>query len=982
MRNYIYSLCCLFFSCTLLAQPKLTPELYQDSLAQLTTLKEQQAVLMRYYQKSFAQAEPILPFWRNSSFQEAADWALVNLAFAYVSMEGKEIKGKKRYLTELKAFVLEQERWAEQEAAASLPYYYFADYYLGYLENRPVLEQKERLEKALNWLEKNPDRYSEKLKFSLYKEGAYFHFGLSNEAEISLKWAKQLAKLEQPNARFVAYSLMAQIYRKKGNFERTLEALAALDGEPLPAGVQAKNLASKGICYYELGQNEQALPLLKKASQLFTELGQKNSFFALEATAYLALLDEESSSNIQLTKLLLSYGGHAQFPLLKAHIHQLKKDKNIQGLEDLANNLAQARKQGAVFRELAKNQEVYIALGQAALSLNRADLAKPYFEEAIRFQTAGLGQKEGLAQLKGQEGLAILWGIYQTQKISSAPLLEQYHSCQMAISLAKELEKQLGSKGGKAALKAQTEKVYEAFIKTAMALDQAEKNPIYIQQAFIEIELAKGSWLLSSLRNKEAQQLGKISAELLAEERSLRQDISYYQAQFSRAKRKIDSLKAQKIQAVLFQKRQALDELLSQLAQKYPSYTKWQEELKQLDIKQLKEKLKTEKYSLLTYFMGPQNSYCFLLENEEIKLFNLGPTTNLREQLQDFQQLVQQPRESLKPFKNKFIRLAHKLYQQLIPQRPKYDLLISPHAELSQLAFSCLLPKAEEKPFSRLDYLIRSYAISYLYAANFYLQPAKKTSAKGFLAMAPSYQGQGQAIDRQALDWSQARKQLQPLAGATAELDFLETHFKGQFLRQEQANEQAFRQLAPQAQFIHLAMHAITDPMAPSYSALFFSKTQDSLQDDLLLAYELPSLQLAADLVVLSACQTAAGRYQIGEGAQSLGLGFRYAGAASTLSTLWEVNDESSRLLMELFYSYLQTGQRKDKALQAAQIRYLELVDQNEVAAQPFFWAAWWLSGNSNALELPQKTNYGPFVWAAVFALFLVFGWLIYQAKK
>lgn len=177
-------------------------------------------------------------------------------------------------------------------------------------------------------------------------------------------------------------------------------------------------------------------------------------------------------------------------------------------------------------------------------------------------------------------------------------------------------------------------------------------------------------------------------------------------------------------------------------------------------------------------------------------------------------------------------------------------------------------------------------------------------------------------------------------------------------------------------------MHAITDPMAPSYSALFFSKTQDSLQDDLLLAYELPSLQLAADLVVLSACQTAAGRYQIGEGAQSLGLGFRYAGAASTLSTLWEVNDESSRLLMELFYSYLQTGQRKDKALQAAQIRYLELVDQNEVAAQPFFWAAWWLSGNSNALELPQKTNYGPFVWAAVFALFLVFGWLIYQAKK
>ena len=298
MRNYIYSLCCLFFSCTLLAQ--------------LPTLKEQQAVLMRYYQKSFAQAELILPFWRNSSFQEAADMALLELAFAYVNMNRKKVKGKKHYLAELKAFILEQERWAKQEAAASLPYYYFADYYLGYLENRPVLEQKERLEKALNWLEKNADRYSENLKFSLYKEGAYFHFGLTNEAEISLKWAKQLAKLQLPKARFVAYSLMAQIYRKKGNFERTLEALATLDGEPLPAGAQAKNLASKGICYYELGQNQQALPLLKKASQLFEKLGQTNSFFALEATAYLALLgpcginhNSLISSNFQLNSIKL-----------------------------------------------------------------------------------------------------------------------------------------------------------------------------------------------------------------------------------------------------------------------------------------------------------------------------------------------------------------------------------------------------------------------------------------------------------------------------------------------------------------------------------------------------------------------------------------------------------------------------------------------------------------------------------------------------
>lgn len=979
MRNYIYSLCWLFLSLPLFAQSSVDWSVYRDSLAQTTTLEAQKQLMMRYYQASFAAAQAVDLSWQASEYQEAADLGVVSLAFTYLRVGANS--NRRRYIKELTVLIQDRIHWAEKEEPKRLPYYYLANYYLGYIKGLPMLNQKKQIDNALIWVEKNVEDYGELLKLLIYKEGAYFYFGLANEPETALKWAKKLALVQQPNAQNMAYSLMTQIYRKKGNYERTLEALAVLEGLPAPLVVRAKNLASRGICYYQLGQKEQALPYLKEATKQFEDLELSQSFFALETQAYLSLLDQDASFKLSLAEVVQK-SGHAQFPLLEAYIYKLKKNKDLEGIQNLATSLADARREKAPFRELAKNQEVYIALGEAALALDSAALALYYFEEALRYQTGGLEQQEGLNQLKGQEGLAILWGIYQAQKQTNAPLLQQYQSCQTAISLAKELEKQLGSKGGKAALREQTEKIYASFLETAIALEKAESNPMYIQQAFIEIELAKGSWLLSSLRNKEAQQLGNISAELLAEERSLRQDISYYQAQFSRAKRKSDSLSAHKMQAVLFQKRQALEDLLTQLAQKYPSYSSWQEELEQLDLAALQEKLAQNQQSLLAYFMGPKNSYCFLLDAGEIQLFSLGTTQILRKKLQKFRRLLQRPKEESKQFKIEFIQTAHALYQQLIPQAPKHDLLISPHAELAQLAFSSLLITDDKQAFSRLNYLIKQYAISYLYAANFYLQASPKKQNQGMLAMAPTYAGNGNALDRQALDWSQARTQLQPLAGAEAELDYLEQYFKGQFLRNTAANEQQFRALAPNARFIHLAMHAITDPMAPSYSALFFSETKDSLVDDLLLAYELPSLHLSADLVVLSACQTAAGRYQTGEGAQSLGLGFRYAGAASTVSTLWEVNDESSRLLMELFYSNLKAKQTKDKALQNAQLRYLELVDQKEVAAQPFFWAAWVLSGNNQAVDLPQKTNWTIYIWAIGTLLLLLLALGIYWRKK
>ncbi|MEZ4675179.1 MAG: CHAT domain-containing protein [Caldilineaceae bacterium] len=107
------------------------------------------------------------------------------------------------------------------------------------------------------------------------------------------------------------------------------------------------------------------------------------------------------------------------------------------------------------------------------------------------------------------------------------------------------------------------------------------------------------------------------------------------------------------------------------------------------------------------------------------------------------------------------------------------------------------------------------------------------------------------------------------------------------------------------------------------------------------------SLQTAASLVTLSACQT--GRSVIGGGDELLGLmrAFLAAGAASVVMSLWSVHDESTALLMQSFYQALLRGQSKQHALQQAQGH---LRTNDDRYAHPYFWAPFLLIGDAASL--------------------------------
>jgi CHAT domain-containing protein len=144
---------------------------------------------------------------------------------------------------------------------------------------------------------------------------------------------------------------------------------------------------------------------------------------------------------------------------------------------------------------------------------------------------------------------------------------------------------------------------------------------------------------------------------------------------------------------------------------------------------------------------------------------------------------------------------------------------------------------------------------------------------------------------------------------------------------------------APPARTVHIASHALFDARQPLDSRLILAPV-GALDTGELRVSDIYGLQLTADLVTLSACETGLGR--ITDGGEVIGMtrGFLYAGASSVVASLWQVPDDATATLMEGFYAKLPRQNKRD-ALRAAQ---LDLMRRGE---PPYAWASFYLSGST-----------------------------------
>lgn len=145
--------------------------------------------------------------------------------------------------------------------------------------------------------------------------------------------------------------------------------------------------------------------------------------------------------------------------------------------------------------------------------------------------------------------------------------------------------------------------------------------------------------------------------------------------------------------------------------------------------------------------------------------------------------------------------------------------------------------------------------------------------------------------------------------------------------------------------YIVFATHGYYDTELPCIREPILALTQANQPgaNGLLKMSEVTGLKLDADLVALTACQTALGRQIRGEGTTGMGWAFQYAGARSVLMTLWNVAEGPSVNLVERFFRHLKEGKSKLEALTLARGEL-----RQEGYQHPYYWAPFILVGETN----------------------------------
>ncbi|MEM7659343.1 MAG: CHAT domain-containing protein, partial [Bacteroidota bacterium] len=313
---------------------------------------------------------------------------------------------------------------------------------------------------------------------------------------------------------------------------------------------------------------------------------------------------------------------------------------------------------------------------------------------------------------------------------------------------------------------------------------------------------------------------------------------------------------------------------------------------------------------------------------------------------------------SLAEWKSTYAQLGHQLYQKLLgslaaslPER----LILLPDGALNLLPFEALLtePVPLDTYFAHFPYVLAKHSLSIAPSAHWWQSSQQRVPNyhgwPDLLSVAPTYPNDQVFPLPNHVQDSFA---FLALPFAEEEVDQLHLLIGGNKLKGEQATKSHFLQEVARYPLIHFAGHGWLEATDSRFSFLAFSPTTGEPEDALLYLSELSSHRLSAELVVLSACETGLGEIWQGEGVNSLSRAFLTSGANSVLTSLWSVSDQNTQHLMQTFYHHLKAGLPKDEALRLAKLKQIEA---NE---PPYFWAAFQLSGQERALDLPNRNKW------------------------
>lgn len=384
---------------------------------------------------------------------------------------------------------------------------------------------------------------------------------------------------------------------------------------------------------------------------------------------------------------------------------------------------------------------------------------------------------------------------------------------------------------------------------------------------------------------------------------------------------------------------------VKQLAKDYPKFYEVKFGTKVISLDEAKsEDAELFGKTSIHFFYGEENIYAITIYLQKAKLHQIGQTFSVEKEIRNLLSFFEKS-SNIENAPNDFLQQSKKVYDILIAPLSigtEEEVIIFSDGALAYLPFEALVID-ESTDLASADYLIKNQMIYYGYSAtifsklNKYDQPSNKNSIVGFAPFAD-----GSTNSKYAT-----------LAFSQDELGELSQQIQGVFLKNQAATKQYFLENSNQFSILHLSTHA--------FSSATESKPHIVFADTSLFLSELYGLEIPADLVVLSACQSNIGKLSPGEGVMSLGRGFTFAGSKSLVSSLWNVNAVSTSTILSDFYKNAQNKFSKYKSLHAAKLAYLENENIPSYERSPYYWAGLIYYGDDGGVILKEKTNNNKF---------------------
>jgi tetratricopeptide (TPR) repeat protein len=355
---------------------------------------------------------------------------------------------------------------------------------------------------------------------------------------------------------------------------------------------------------------------------------------------------------------------------------------------------------------------------------------------------------------------------------------------------------------------------------------------------------------------------------------------------------------------------------------------------------------------LLEYVLAEPRSYCLAVANESFRIVPLPGRGEIESAVDAYLRAIRSRSAAVAEGR----RLFGDLLQPLGPLAGKDRLIIVRDGKLHLVPFDGLIDNAGH-------YLVASNVVTYQPSAStFYLiktRPRSHTPERMLLAVGGVPYDGNNAVTRTAALRGYGSASLSNLPGSQDEVLAAASAVENPtntLLIGPPATESAVKSKAGSFNLIHLSVHGMADSKHPERAALMLLADPKAGEDGILQASEIAHLKTAADLVVLSACDTAVGRLQGEEGIANLSRAFLLAGARTVVSTLWSIDDNFSLILMKQFYKHLAEGQSKALALTAAKRDLLQTFGRRAV---PYFWAGFTLEGIGDAPLMRARTKEG-----------------------